>query len=243
MPKNVRRQIGRMRLPVHNHRLAHLRALLSVAAVALVAVGAATSGSIAQGRVESGTGQPATMAMSPDTIAIVTGGGTVKITGVPDIVASFGVNGKRPAGFVQNGQGVASGRINYNKHAQVAGRHVNVPVVFMNAELSSTPSPNGTGGKAQLIGNCGASGAECPSSVPAFQSVLVYVEDNSDSGGGSDVFQISYCTGAPSANVAAMGCGLAEGGTLRTGNIQIRGSVSGSSPSIPTAARAPLRLP
>jgi hypothetical protein len=232
-----------MRLPTHSHRFAHLRALLSVAAAAAICAGAATSAGVAQGRVDAGPQQPAATVMSPDIIGIVTGGGTVKITGAPDIVASFGINGKRPAGFVQNGQGAASGRISYDKHAQVVARHVNVPVVFMNVELSATPSPNGTGGKAQLVGDCNAPGVDCPGNIPRFQSVLVYVEDNSDSGGGIDVFQISYCTGAPSANISTLGCGLAEGGPLRTGNIQIRGSLSGSSPSVPTAARAPLRLP
>jgi hypothetical protein len=232
-----------MRQPTFLQHFAKLRVLASIAAAAALCAGAVTSASVAQGRVDPGAQQPASSVLSADTIAIVTGGGTVVVTGVPNVVASFGINGKRPAGFVQNGQGLAQGRISYNKHAQVAGRHVNVPVTFMNVELSATPTPNGTGGKAQLIGDCTAPGAECPSSVPAFQSVLVYVEDNADSGAGNDVFQISFCTGAASASPGTANCGLAEGGVLRTGNIQVRARVAGSSPTAPTAARAPLRVP
>src|SRR3989454_903205 len=96
-------------------------------------------------------------------------------------------------------------------------------------------------GQGQLIGDCTAPASECPSNTPAFQSVLVYVQDNSDTGA-NDVFQISFCTGP--AVVSPLGCGAAEGGALRTGQIQIRASVPGSGGmSVPTAARAPLRLP
>lgn len=215
------------------------RILLSLTAALIVTLGAAFSGGVAQGRVDPGPGAPLAAVMSPDTQAKVTGGGTVTVTGIPNVVASFGLNGKRPSGFVQNGQGVAQGRINYDKHAQVANRHVNVPVTFMNVELSATPTQNGTGGKAQLVGDCTAPGAECPQTI---QSVLVYVEDNSDSGTG-DVFNISYCLGAASANTAALQCGPAEGGTLRTGNLQIRAALTGSGGTAPTAMRAPLRIP
>jgi len=135
--------------------------------------------------------------------------------------------------------GAALGRINYDKHAQVPNRHVNVPVTFMNVELSATPSPNGTGGRAQLIGDCTVAGSECPTGM---SSVLVYVEDNSDTGA-NDKFNISYCVG--SASVAPTGCGAAEGGTTtRSGQIQIRPTgPSGSVGNGATAARVPLRVP
>ena len=152
--------------------------------------------------------------ISPDALATVSGGGTVVVAGVPNTLASFGVNAARPTGFVAGGAAV--GHINYDKHAKVAGNHVNVPVVLMAAELTATPSPNGSGGRAILVGDCTAAGAECPAGI---ESVLVYVEDNADSGAGSDVFQISYCVLAPS--LSSAGCTLAEGGVLRSGNIQV----------------------
>jgi hypothetical protein len=167
----------------------------------------------------------------------------VTITAAPvNIVASFGINGKRPPGFVQNGSGTALGRINYSKHAQVDSRHVNVPVTFMLLELSGSPSPNGTGGKAQLVGDCTQAGVECPSTPPGVRSVLVYVEDNSDTGA-NDFFQISYCTDVASANVNPATCGVAEGGPIRTGQIQIRPSPGGGSPQVPTHVAAPRLRP
>ena len=123
---------------------------------------------------------------------------------------------------------------------------MNVPVVYMQAEISGTPSPNGTGGRAAVVGQCGGS-AECRSNDA---SVVVYVEDKSDSGGGIDIFRIFFCVvSSPdltgfNGTTAPVGCVGPEGGTLRTGNIQIRpGGGSGGSAQVPTAARAPLRLP
>jgi hypothetical protein len=212
------------------------------AAVATVAAAATLSGSVAQGRVDPLAPQPAGTQLDANTIAIATGGGTVEPD--PTMIASFGITGKRPAGFVQNGTGAAQGRINYSKHAQVAGRHVNVPVTFMLAEIASPQTGNQTGGKAMLIGDCQATGAECPSTLPGMKSVRVYVEDNSDSGAGSDKFQISYCTSTASETVTLPACPLVEPLVfLRTGNIQIRTNVSGSGGNAPTSARAPIRLP
>jgi hypothetical protein len=179
-------------------------------------------------------------ALPTDTVGIATGGGTVA---VGSIVASFGLNAKRPANFT--GGGAAVGRINYTKHANlVGGHHVNVPVTFMSIILTTTPTPNGTGGSAQIVGDCQAQGAECPSNAPgpAFQSVLVYVEDNADSGAGTDVFQISYCTDPATAIPLTCPVGP-EGQTLRTGNIQIRPNSGGPSGSAPTAPLAVRRLP
>lgn len=222
----------------HAFRVTPARAMFALAAAVAVAMAAAISPDVAQGRVDPARSGATVTVMSPSTDGKATGGGTIEITLPMDLVASFGINGKRPAGFTG---GIAQGRINYDKHAQVPARHVNVPVTFMNVELRGNPSPNGTGGSAQLIGDCTTPGAECPSTLPATQSVLVYVEDNSDPGAG-DVFQISYCSGVAASPTPA-GCGPAEGGPIRSGNIQIRASTSGGSSNIPTAARAPLRLP
>ena len=231
-----------MRQHRHVKLITRWRTLCSIAAVAVVAVGAALSSSDAQGRVDPSAQQPTGTVLNPDVIGLVTGGGTVTVTGAPNILASFGINGKRPPGFVQNNIGAALGRINYDKHAQVDGRHVNVPVTFMNIELSMTPSPNGTGGKAQLIGDCNQAGVECPTTPPGIQSVLVYVEDNSDVANTADVFRISYCTGVASATPA--GCSpVPEGGPIRTGQIQIRPSAGGGGAAVPTSASAPRLRP
>ena len=66
--------------------------------------------------------------------------------------------------------------------------------------------PGSSGGMARPLTECG----------PGAASVLVDVEDNGDSGGGTDVFQISSCAGLPS--LPPTGCSIAEGGILRTGN-------------------------
>jgi len=229
-------------------RRSHTRAVLSVAAISVLCLGAALGGDVANGRIPS-SGQPSAALMSPDAPAAVTGGGTVVVPAGfgANAVGSFGLNAKRPPGFT--GGGTATGRINYDKHAQSSnGRHTNVPVLFMQAETTSTP-PNGTGGKATLSGNCGVPTSECPTGTV---SVLVYVEDNSDAGGGVDIFRIFFCTiGAflpdPTTfdpTMAPNGCQGPEGGLLRSGNIQVRASgPSGSAGTAPTAARVPLRLP
>ncbi len=238
-----RRQIGRMNQAL---TLRDTRTPWSVAAALLVSVGVVVSAGIAEGRVDPSTGQPTASLISPGTNAIVTGGGTVVATpGSATTVSSFGLNAKRPVGYTG---GEAQGRINYDRHSSAPGRHVNVPVTRMEAETNNLP-PNSTGGKAILAGNCGGAGNECPTNI---QSVLVYVEDNSDSGGGFDVFRIFIC------NVPAFlpdpltfdptsppdNCTGPEGGlTIRTGNIQVRPGGGSGSGQAPTAARAPLRLP
>ncbi|TME72975.1 MAG: hypothetical protein E6H89_06675 [Chloroflexi bacterium] len=213
--------------------------------VAVMALGVALPASVVLGRVEPLSAQPAAAAMSPDTVAIVTGGGTVIVTeGTMNVVASFGLNARRPDGFT--GGGIASGRVNYDEHANVASRHVNAPVALMQAAMSGSPTPNGTGGSAAMSADC-TPPAECPS---GFNSVIVYVEDNADSGATFDVFKIFFCTFGPflpgptfNGSTAPASCIGPEGNTLRTGNIQVRQTITGSSASVPTAARAPLRLP
>jgi len=211
----------------------------------VVATGVALSASVVQGRVDPVSTQQATAAMSQDTVAIVTGGGTVIVTeAATNVVASFGLNARRPDGFI--GGGPAAGRVNYDEHANVGSRHVNAPVVLMEAAMSSSPTPNGTGGSAAMSADC-TPPAECPS---GFNSIIVYVEDNSDSGANSDVFKIFFCTLGPflpgptfNGSTAPASCIGPEGNTLRTGNIQVRQTITGSAASVPTAARAPLRVP
>ena len=216
------------------------RAVASLVAIGVLCVALARPADVAQGRVDPQVERQTAAVLSADQVGTATGGGTVIVTALPaNIVASFGINGKRPPGFVSGGGAI--GRINYDKHQpQTAGRHVNTPVLFMTVELATSPSPNGTGGKAQLIGDCTATGAECPT---GFASVLVYVEDNSDTGTRPDVFQISYCVGA--ASPAPANCAGTEGGNIRTGQIQIRatGASGSATTSMPTAVRVPLRLP
>ena len=213
--------------------------------VVVMALGVALPASVVLGRVEPLSAQPTAAAMSQDTVAIVTGGGTVTVTeGTMNFVASFGVNARRPDGFTSGG--AATGRVNYDEHGNVSTRRVNAPVVAMEAAMSSQPSPNGTGGSATMSADCTA-----PAECSGFASVIVYVEDNSDSGAQSDRFKIFFCTVGPflppsnftGGSLAGSGCVGPEGDLLRTGNIQVRQTISGSTASVPTAARAPLRLP
>src|SRR5207249_4795434 len=75
-----------------------------------------------------------------------------------------------------------------------------------------------------------------------FASVLVYVEDNSDSGAGNDVFRIFFCTLSPflpgpsfNGSGAPPSCVGPQGNTLRSGNIQVRRS-DGADPSTAVTA-------
>jgi hypothetical protein len=200
-------------------------------AVLAVLVSLVLSG-VAQARIDPSMTARVALVQSPDTIDKVTGGGTVLAAPTyPTTIASFGVNARRPAGFVAGG--AAKGKIHYDRHRNSSGRHVKAPVVLMQGATNPTP-PNGTGGSATIVGDCTALGAECP---PGTASVLVYVEDNSDQGAGRDVFRISFCSGLatlPSPD----GCSAAEGGTLRTGNIQVRGDAEEIGEHQSTAAAA-----
>jgi len=216
-------------------RIARSRVASTVAVVVLCVV-TALSGSVAQGRVEMLTGSRLAMSQSPDTIAKVTGGGTVLAAPTyATTIASFGLNARRPSGFINGG--AALGRLNYDRHRNSAGRHVNAPVTQMQA-FDGTGQ---TGGSASIIADCTAP-AECPAGT---SYVLAYVEDNSDSGAGSDVFKIYNCTGfavLPDPNfngtTTPAGCALGEGGTLRTGNIQVRGDAGVLGEQTATAAAA-----
>ena len=76
-----------------------------------MATGVALSAGIAQGRIDPMSNQTAVAVMSPDVVAIVTGGGTVTVTeGTTNVIASFGLNARRPDGFVSGG--IATGRVN-----------------------------------------------------------------------------------------------------------------------------------
>ena len=209
-------------------------------AVLAVLVSIALSGSLAQGRVASVTGSSAFSDLSTDTVAKITGGGTVLAAPLyPNTVATFGVNARRPAGFI--GGGGATGRISYDRHRSTTGRHINVPVVLMQAVITQPPTPNGTGGDAALVGDCAAVGATCDTGD---QSVVVYLEDNSDSGANSDVFKIYFCQAAPAqpppgfTGGSLPGCDAPEGGTLRSGNIQVHSTAGAVGETVTTAAAA-----
>jgi hypothetical protein len=210
--------------------------------VIAIVVGIGLSPGAAEGWVDPLMGPTAVTQvndLSVDAIAKVTGGGNVLAAPLyPTSLASFGLNAKRPVGFT--GGGTATGRINYDRHRNSTGRHVNVPVVAMEAFTTVTP-PNGTGGKAAVAGDCSVLGSTCP---PGSSSVVVYVEDNSDSGAGSDVFKIFFCSGGPILPPPSFtggplsGCDGPEGGTLRTGNIQIRADPGVTGEEIFSAAAA-----
>src|SRR2546428_10017461 len=104
----------------HPHLFIRSRRHWSFAAAILVASGVALSASIAQGPVEPGAMQPASAALSPDTVAIVTGGGTVELPAIPmNTLPSFAVNAKRPPRFT--GGRPAARPVHLSPPANVAG--------------------------------------------------------------------------------------------------------------------------
>jgi len=218
-------------------RIARSRAASFIAILAVL-MSITLSGSLAQGRVDpfaAGTSND----LSGDTVAKITGGGTVLAAPLyPNTVATFGVNARRPAGFISGG--AATGRISYDRHRDTTARHINVPVLIMEAVITNPQTSNGTGGDASLVGDCTAVGATCPSGD---QSVVVYLEDNSDSGANSDVFKILFCSTPaaappPTFNGGPLtGCDAPEGGTLRSGNIQVH-STAGVLGEVTTTAAA-----
>ena len=212
----------------------------SVMAILAVLVSITLSGTLAQARVTLPFTSRTFADLSGDTVAKVTGGGTVLAAPLyPNTVATFGVNARRPPGFISGGQAV--GRIHYDRHRSTTGRLVNAPVVLMQGAITNPQTPNGTGGKAALVGDCTAVGATCPTGD---MSVVVYVEDNSDSGANSDVFKIYFCTGGVTppppgfAGGSLLGCDPPEGGTLRSGNIQIHSTPGEVGETTTTAAAA-----
>jgi hypothetical protein len=208
-------------------------------AIISLAVGVIFSSGVAQARVDTASGGRTSSDLSTEVVAKVTGGGTVVAAPLyTPAIASFGINATRPVGFT--GGGGAEGRINYNRHKNSTGRHVNVPVVFMEAVVTMPPSPNGTGGEAILVGDCDAPNVQCPTDS---HSAIVYAKDLADSGAGQDVFQIYFCTtpaGAPPPGFVPgatnPSCDGPEGGNLRTGNIQIRGEAGVVGEMIGTAS-------
>jgi hypothetical protein len=229
-----------------SHQFTHLgrpRAFSPFIAFVILCISALITSSIAQGRIDPLTSQPSAPLLGTDTVAIVTGGGTVYVNPLNTMgpVASFGLNAKRPNPYTP-GSADAQGRINYDRHISGTGRHVNVPVAYMQAVITFPPSPNGTGGAAAVVGDCRAANSECPS---GFLSVLVYAEDDSDNNSTSDTFKMFFCiTGAQppppdfDGSTAPSGCDTVapEGGPLRSGNIQIRGNNGVDGETIGTAA-------
>ncbi len=232
--ENYKGDHGRMRYaPIE--RIARSRTASTIAVLAVL-VSIAVSGRIALARVDTGTAGRVASTQSQDTTAKVTGGGTVLAWPTyATTIASFGLNARRPQGYVSGPAAV--GRVNYNRHRNSVGRHVNAPVTFMQAFKGSGE----TGGSATLAADCTLP-AECP---PGTTYVLVYVEDNSDSGAGSDVFRIFNCSGGiglpgPTFNgtTPPFDCSPFEGGTLRTGNIQVRGDPAVLGEQMSTGAAA-----
>ena len=214
------------------HRVRRSR-VASLLAVLLITFGIALSPDVVQARVDPLSGSDARSPQDPGTVGKVTGGGTVLAQPTYNTtIASFGLNARRPVNFL--GDGVAEGRIMYDRHRNSTGRLVNVKVVLMQATAMNTP-PNGTGGSATIVGDCSLPGSTCPTTG----SALVYVEDNSDDGSVPDKFTITFCSGAP-ALPTPTGCntGAAEGGTLRTGNIQIHPDPGFAGEAISTAGAA-----
>lgn len=217
------------------------RSVSAIAASTALVVGAIVSLNLAQ---TGANAMPFAPVLSADTVAIATGGGTIYTNPAQTAIASFGINGKRPANFASGQGGAALGRINFDDHVNIAGRHLNVAVTYMLAEIANPQTGNQTGGHAQLIGDCTQPNAECSGGPAGTQSVIADVTDNSDSGAGHDTITITYCSSSAQQTVTNPLCfGQAFSGTLRTGNIQIRVNLSSSGGTAPTAARAPLRLP
>jgi len=220
-------------------RIRRSRTLCSIAisAITLSAVlaGAVAPATVAQARVDLHT-NGMTSILDGDTVAMATGGGTVLAKPLyAQTVASFGLNARRPVGFTSGGG--AEGRINYDRHMNMSDRHVNAPVVLMQASVTPQP-PNQTGGDAFIVADC--MGATCPANT---FSVDVYVKDVSDSGANQDIFQIYFCSVGPTPPpIGYVGggpvpdCTAAEGGTLRSGNIQVRGDAAVVGETIATAA-------
>jgi hypothetical protein len=221
-------------------RLRRSRVFSSLAILAIV-MSVSLSAGKAMASVDPLSQRTSTL-LDPNALAKVTGGGTVLAKPMmPAPVASFGLNARRPVDFV--GGGGAQGRINYDRHKNMADRHVNVPVQFMQAAPAPQP-PNQTGGDALIVGNCEPP-ADCPaltSNGDPVQSVIVYVEDRATPGAGQDFFQIYFCStpvGPPSGFVPRAplaGCDGPEGDYLRSGNIQLRGDAAVAGETVGTAA-------
>jgi hypothetical protein len=224
-----------------SERLRHSRVGSSLVILAIV-VSISVSAGKAMASVVTFSQSTATL-LDANALAKVTGGGTVLAKPMmPAPVASFGLNARRPAGFVSGGG--AEGRINYVRHKNMSGRHVNVPVGYMQAAPAPQP-PNQTGGDALIVGSCTAQGATCPeltSQGNPVQSAVVYVEDRATPGAGQDFFQIYFCeapVGPPSGFTPRLpmgGCDGPEGDYLRSGNIQIRGDAAVVGETTGTAA-------
>jgi hypothetical protein len=203
----------------------------SALAVLAIVLSVALSPNVGQASVDPDTGSTAPSPESGATVAKVTGGGTVLAQPTfSTTIASFGLNARRAVAFP--GDGTALGRIMYDRHRNSTGRLVNVPVVYMQGLTMNTP-PNGTGGTATIVGDCMAPQATCPAGS---LWAVARVQDNSDAGPGSDEFTINFCNSGTAPAPAT--CGLVEGGTLRTGNIQIHPDPGVTGESISTASAA-----
>src|SRR2546423_133723 len=119
------------------------------------------SGSLAQARVTPVSSSRATADLSGDTVAKITGGGTVLAAPLyPNTVATFGVNARRAAGFVSGG--AATGRISYDRDPGTTAPHINLPVGLVQAGGKQTPTPpRGAGAPRPPVG-CAPPGGPTP---------------------------------------------------------------------------------
>jgi hypothetical protein len=223
-------------------RLRRSRVVSSFVILAIVMSISMTAGK-AMARVDLPSRGSTVALLDENALAKVTGGGTVLAKPMmPAPVSSFGLNARRPVGFVSGGG--AEGRINYDRHKNMSDRHVNAPVEYMQASPAPQP-PNNTGGDAVIVADCTAQGATCPqltSQGNPVQSAVVYVEDRATPGTGQDFFQIYFCeapVGPPPGFVprgTMLGCDGPEGDYLRSGNIQIRGDAAVVGETVGSAA-------
>src|SRR2546425_3283603 len=123
----------------------------AIAAIVVLCFAMTRPADIAQGRVDPTTQDQGQAALSGDTVGVATGGGTVTVTVPISLVASFGINGKRPVGFT--GGGAAAGRVKHDRHAHITTRPPGkLPVPFMNPRPDRTPGPNRPRGARQPDG-------------------------------------------------------------------------------------------
>src|SRR5256885_11109690 len=125
------------------HSGRRVRGASAIAATLLIIAGAAASLSLSPGIADA---MPFAPQVNPDTIALATGGGTMYTDPAQTSIGSFGINAKRPAGFASGQGGPAQGRINFDNHTNLPGRHINVPVTYMLAEIAQPQTGNQTGG-------------------------------------------------------------------------------------------------
>src|SRR3989442_12808443 len=87
----------------------------AIAAIVVLCFAMTRPADIAQGRVDPMTQDQGQAALSGDTVGVATGGGTVTVNVPISLVASFGINGKRPGGFTRGG--ATGGTVHHRQRA------------------------------------------------------------------------------------------------------------------------------